>query len=209
MVVRTVNATLLIAAVVGAVSAYFASTEYREVMTVHRQLDAMVGMPIRDPSKVHVRAIATGEELFFSWRVYVPEGMNVRWKDNYRGTYIGPRPSDREFIASVCLLASDAGLEISSQDNVAGYSNHIGTPHLARLLDEHVNDIQVEQLGSDGVVMVEADELVTLLRLAFPDDLREEAEQEVDSHWQRQSHEALLRVQLGSAEAFRRAGAGK
>jgi len=67
--------------------------------------------------------------------------------------------------------------------------------------------IQVEQLGAEGVAVTELDEVVTVLRLTLADDLKREAKRILDEHDWMRIKEELFTLQFGSDRAFQEAEA--
>ena len=83
MAIRILNATLLLATVIGAILAYRASREYRQTLAAHRELKALTGLPIGDPTKVHVRALATGKICSFPGVSMSQKAFRCVWRENY------------------------------------------------------------------------------------------------------------------------------
>ena len=211
MPIRLLNVVLLIAAVIGGVLAYRASTQRQHLLTERRRLEKMVGLlPVGDLSKVHVRALETGDELHFAWRVYLPAGFRVRWEcgDGSNGGSFSSVP--REFIARVRLREDERGRLLVFVKQAGGSSRFgLGDEQVADLLRGRWDEVQVEQLALDDVVVVDADEVATLLRLTPSGDLMREAEQKLDKHFAKRFEKALLDVRFGSDQAFQKAAPGK
>ncbi len=214
MGIKILNATLLLATVIGAILAYRASREYRQTLAAHRELDALTELPIGDPTKVHVRALATGEDLFFSWRLHVPEGVSLRWRENYGQIGMDDvwkrARGVSDCVATVQLCEGfDGGvwLHIGLNEDVT-VSSRLGGQDLSSFLADHQDRIQIEQLGCNGVEEVKADEVVPLLRLTLPDELMKEFKERLElSILQQAPGDNVLLLELGTTEAFAKAGA--
>lgn len=85
----------------------------------------------------------------------------------------------------------------------------LGNRQLADLLRDRWEEVQVEQLACDDVVVIDADEIATLLRLTLSDDLKREADQKLDKRSAKRLQTALFGVRFGSDRAFQQAAAGK
>lgn len=205
---RLLNVSLLIAAVIGAVLAYRVTMKHQELLAEHQRLEAKVGsLPIEDPTKIHLRALDTHDELHFAWRVYVPAGLGIRW-ENGGGSGTSWNSSACHFIARVRLRQSEDGcLQVFTKQGGSSSRFQVGSRELADLLREHWSEIQVEQLGTNGTTVVENDEVATLVRLALPDDLKQEAEQKIGQAIMRYFQKGLLEIRFGSDRAFQQAAA--
>jgi hypothetical protein len=210
MPIRLLNAVLLIATVIGGVFAYRAATKRQRLLTERTRLEKKVGsMPIGDPSKVHVRALETGEELHFAWRVYLPAFFNSRWEYGSGGSSLSSHPATEEFIARVRLRENEDGrLDVFTKLGGGSARLGLGNQQLADLLRDRWDEVRVEQLGSDGVAVIDADEIVTLLRLTLSDDLKREAAEKLEGHFAKRFQTVLFDVRFGPDQAFKQTGAG-
>jgi hypothetical protein len=205
---KLLNLTLLTVAIVGVVFAYRVAKRHRELSAEHQRLEAMVGsLPIGDPSKIHVRAIDTGEELHFAWRVYVPGGIRVKWQHG-TGSGTSMNSQARHIITRVCIREQDDGtLYVFLKRGGGSSCFQVGDRALADVLRDRWGEIQVEQLASDDIRAVDRDEVATLLRLTLPDDMKQEAEEKVRPSIMRDFKTALLDIRFGTDQAFQRAAA--
>jgi hypothetical protein len=203
MLTKPLNTFLLIAAVIGAVLAYRVARQHQELSSEHRRLEALVGsLPIEDPTKIHVRAINTGEELHFAWRIYAPAGARVKWQyDSGSGTSMNSEPS--QAIARVRLRQQEDGsVHVFIKRGGGASRMQLGDQEFGRVLREHWSEIEVEQLAVDEVVALEVDEVVTLLRLTLPEAVMQEAEQRVRPEVVRRFRSSLLSIRFGTDGAF-------
>ncbi len=209
MPLKLLNASLLIAAIVGGIFTYQAGQKHRRLLAEYYRLVNEVGdLEIGDPSKIHVRAIDTGEDLHFAWRVYLPAGFKANWKHNSGGTGSSWNSSPREFIARVRLLEDDGGrLRMFSKEDGGSGMFGFGNRELADLLRGRWDEIEVEQLGSDGIVVIKPDEVAVMLRLRLSDDLKHEAEEKLPKYMFKRFETEFFALRLGSDEAFEQAKA--
>jgi hypothetical protein len=208
MLTRLLNVVLLIAALIGGVLAYRAAAHRQRLLTEKSRLEKLVGsLPVGDLSKTHVRAMETGDELHFAWRVYLPAGFNARWEYSGGSSWSsGPR----EFIARVRLREDERGRLFVFIKGGGGSSRlALGDEQLADLLRDRWDEVRVEQLAADDVVTVEADEVATLLRLTLSDDLKREVEQKLNKYFAERFQTALVDVRFGSDQAFQKAATVK
>jgi hypothetical protein len=210
MWIRLLNALLLIAAVIGGVLAYRAAMERQRLLAERARLENKVGsLPIGDPSKVHVRALETGEPLHFAWRVYLPARRNFRWKCSSGGSSWSAGSRASEFIARVRVRENEhGGLDVFTKQASGSARLGLGNKKLADLLRDRWNEVRVEQLGANGVAVTDANEVTTLLRLTLSDDLKREADQKLKKHFAKRFQTALFDVRFGPDQAFKQAGAG-
>ena len=70
---RAFDLILLLVALSGGLLALQNGRQLRQLRAEYERLSTITGdLPISDASKVHVRALETGERLHFAWRVYLP-----------------------------------------------------------------------------------------------------------------------------------------
>jgi hypothetical protein len=211
MPIRLLNAVLLIAALIGGVFAYQACRKHQQLLAERERLEKQVGrLRIEDPSKMYVRALETGEELHFAWRVYFPAGFNLRAKNSNSGsTWVSKHAEPIEFIARVRFRERYDGLLNVFTKLAGSRRGPIGDRRLADLLRGRWDEVQVEQLGSDGQVAIDADEGATFLRLTLSDDLKREAGEKLSKSLATRFQRLLFDMHLGSDKAFQQATTGK
>ena len=131
--------------------------------------------------------------------------MSIAWGDR---TGLDHTTAPSEFIARLRVYENETGaLEAFCTLGCVSTASEFGNTELAELLHDRWKDIRVKQLGTDGVVVVEPDEVATMLRLILPDDLHEEIEAKIDPRVWQPIEKALLIERFGSQDAFQRAGA--
>ena len=205
--IRSLNALLLIGAVIGGVLTYRAARTHRELLAEKNRLEQKVGsLSIKDPSKIQVEALETGEPLHFAWRIYRPADIGCSWQagTNGRRSWAYGRP--REFISRVRFRESydgQLGLFVNVIRRYRGIT--LANRQLTDLLRDRWDEIQVEQLGCDHLVIVEPDEVAVLLRLTFSEQLKREAEQILSKDDWEHFRTALFECRLGSEKAFEQA----
>jgi hypothetical protein len=165
-------------------------------------------MRVGDRSKLHVRAIETGDELHFAWRVYVPAGFKVRWEYSNGGYSVSHSTIASEFVARVRLREEERGRLYVFSNQAGGRRRlRLGDAQLADLLRDRWDEVRVEQLGSDDVAVIDADEVVTILRLTLSDDLKRESDQKLEKQSAQRFQTALFDVRFGPDQAFKQTGA--
>ncbi len=212
MPIRLLNAVLLIATLIGGVLAHQACRRHQRLLAEREQLEEQVGcLRIEDPSKMYVRALETGEELHFAWRVYFPAGFSLRTENSNGGsTWSSKRPDATEFIARVRLRERyDGRLNVFTKQANGSGRLALGDPRLAELLRDRWDEVQAEQLGSDGSVAIDTDEVATLLRLTLSEDLKREAREKLSKSLATRFQRVLFDMRLGSDKAFQQATTGK
>ncbi len=201
---KWLNTILFIAAAIGALLAYRAGKEHRQVLAKHTRLEARVGrLSIRDPSKAYVLALETGEELHFAWRLYIPADFNLRRKHS---DGFGSRNANRtayECMWRLMLRENDDGvLQVFFNNGVWD----LGDRRMADLLRGRWDEVRIESLGAAAAAEVDTDEVATLIRIVMSDDLKKEAQQRFGESFVKPYETVLYQVQIGSERAFKEAG---
>ena len=189
MILRALNFMLLAAALVGVYFALKAEVEYRPLREYHRQLVAEVGLlPVGDPAKVHIVAIPTGEPLHYAWQMYVPAGYEKQWHSRAgHGSSSSSGGSDSEPHFDVVRVR----LREQSPGNWQVWTKQRNSSSLMGFSADELKkfgpleSLQAAPLAADGVVVLEPDEVATLLRLP------------------KTGEPLLVEVRFGSREGFR------
>jgi len=175
---------LLVAVIaVGGVFAWKTGRERERLTARYDRLAAITGdLKLTDPAKVHFQALETGDPMHFAWRIYYPPKCNpLIAGDDYDGGWWSKEPT--ESIGHVRFHGTERG-DLDSYVRFPGggqWGYHArGAP--ARFLIDHWNELEIEQIGAKGLAVINRDETVSLLRITFPDDLRDEAETLFPTH---------------------------
>lgn len=100
---------------------------------------------------------------------------NRRWGGNQVGI---PIKGPLSFIANVRFRQGENGmLRVWWGFEETATVISLGGAELNELLDGRWGDMEVEQLASDGRIVMKSGELTSLLRISMPDEMREEAQQ--------------------------------
>jgi hypothetical protein len=169
MKLRILDILLLAIIAVGGVSVWKTGQE-RDRLTAHYgRLAAITGdLKITDPTKVHIQALETGDPMHFAWRVYYPPNYKQSLQNNngFGGTQWSRE--SQEFIARVRFRQNrDGGMEVYTRFAGGSSQGTFGDKPLAKLLVDHWDTIDVEQLGATGLTTLEPDESAVILRLAL------------------------------------------
>jgi hypothetical protein len=208
--IRLMNIALLLVALYGAYLAVREEQTRRELSAQHQMLAHEVGyLDITDPDKVHVVALPSEDPLHFRWRVYVPANYEGAWRtsdawggDNYSSTGFA-----ENFIAQVRFRKNEYGfVRVFYDMKLRGGVDSLGGRELQTFLSEKWDQIERVQLGEDGPVVVEPDELATLLQLRMPEAIASEAESVLPETWGRNYVPVLYEVRFGTKEAWEAAG---
>ncbi|HYW80262.1 MAG TPA: hypothetical protein VE890_11825 [Thermoguttaceae bacterium] len=204
--IRLLNTLLLIAAIIGGVTTYRSGETQRELLAEQNRLEQMVGsLHVDDLTKMHVRALDTGEPLHFAWRVYVPPGFKMRWESPNGGGSSSSQSDAREFVARIRFRESDDGiLEVFTKEGGGSSRMGLGNQKLAAILHDRWDEIEVEQLGRDGQAVVEPDQVATLVRLNLSESLKEEAKGKLSQNMLKRYQELFFDYRVGSEEAFQK-----
>lgn len=208
MSIRTINRTLLAIIVIGLLLGLRAAIERRHLLAEQTRLQTKVGdLAISDPSKPHVRALPTGEEMHFAWHAHIPAGLAITWAKGLDDPGSSLKSTETEFLVRVRLRADEQGLQAFVKRPSTSGSHWLGGQELADLLHDHWGQIEVEQFGSDGVAVINVDQVTTVLRLTLPDDLKQEARHVLDEQTWKRIEEDIFVLYVGSDDAFQKARA--
>jgi hypothetical protein len=188
---RFVNSLLLLIVLVGACLSIRAGLEYQRLRARHRSLMAEVGLlRVSDPNQIHLVAIDTGEPLHFAWQMYVPTGFAQQWQVQLGGggssTHISSSSSEPQFdLVRVRIRKEPDG-------RAAVWVKHRGGSSYTTLPPREIEALErsqwpIEQLGADGVAVVDGQEVATLVRLSDPEA---------------SDKPPLMEIRFGSRQAF-------
>jgi len=177
---RRLNVVLVLVALVGLVFAVQQGLVKQTLSRQYERLAAEVGyLEPPDEGGVSVIALPTRDQMHFRWRIFVPASEAIFWKNRWLGgtqgdiSVVGPR----SFIANVRFRGGgeNGGFRVwwGFEENATVMS--MGGPELNQLLGGRWDEMQVEQLASDGRIVMKSGELSSLLRISMPDQMREEA----------------------------------
>ena len=183
---RLLYLAVLAAIVAGGVLAWRSGAERARLEERYRHWARTAGdLAAVDPTKVYVLGLETDEPLHFAWRLHAPA--------NYRASfaYVGgggsgssgfttSTPSD--FIARVRIRRDEAG-RLQVFERLGGASGVFAVEDdLGRFLAGREGELIVEPLAADGPVAFDASTSVTLLRVAMPPAMIEEARAKLPDH---------------------------
>ena len=129
---------------------------------------------------VCVIALPTRDPMHFRWRIFVPASEEIYWTNRrWGGKEVGiPIKGPLSFIANVRFRQGENGmLRVWWGFEETATVISLGGAELNELLDGRWGDMEVEQLASDGRIVMKSGELTSLLRISMPDEMREEAQQ--------------------------------
>jgi hypothetical protein len=210
--IRWINIILVLAALYGAYLAVREEQLRRELSVQHQRFANEVGyLDITDPDKVHVVALPSEDPLHFRWRIHLPANYEGMWRISERGsdgkTSIGPAEN---FIAQVRFRKSEYGfVRVFYDMKQIGGVGSLGGRELQTFLFEKWDRIERVQLGADGPVVVEPDEVATLLQLRMPEAMASEAESVLPETRGRNYVPVLYEVRFGTKEAWEAANDAK
>jgi hypothetical protein len=195
MVLKTVNAGLLLTALVGVYFAIRAGSQMRELRAEHRLLAVELGSLDVQPEnddKLHLVAIKTDDPLDFAWQIYVPGGFRLKFTEKVgsgSSGSSGSSTSDPYFDLVRVRLRKQPGGGWQIWMKYRNGSSRFGvSPHEATLL-ERPDLLAVEQIGTAGAAVLDGQQVGTMLRLS-PRDASDS--------------EPLLEICIGSQQAFER-----
>ena len=109
------------------------------------------------------------------------------------------RSQPHEFIARVRFREDENGV-LNVYSKFAGGSRRmgVGDQAFATLLRGRWNEVVAEQLGAGGVVAIDPNRLITVLRLGLPEDIQERAKTALSPDQQKEFVPIFFELQLGT-----------
>jgi hypothetical protein len=174
---------IVAAILVGGALAIRSGQKHSGLRAEYRRLATAVGeLNVEDPEKIWIVALDTGDPMHFAWRVYLPANFKLQ-VNHSSGSFSSSYSDPMEFIARVRFRGDDDDAihvykQFGSGSSLMRYAHN----ESARFVRDHWEQLQVEQLGADGMVAVDREEAVDLFRIRLPDTLREQAQAELPKH---------------------------
>jgi hypothetical protein len=200
MKLRVIEILLILAIIPGAFLAWRTGGELSELRAEYSRLAGIVGdFQITDPTKVHVRALPTGDKLHFAWRFYLPPKYRLVLRSKSGGSSMSTRSDAHEFIGRIRLTEDEQGiLQIHTKFSGGSSRGGYGDRELLKFLRDRWDRIQVEQLGATEIATIEPSKSAMLLKLSFPQDLEKEAREVLPRH-SLKNVPVLFQMELGPA----------
>ena len=193
---RYLNLTLLVVALVGALTAYKTSQLLRSARVEHRRILQMAGaLQISDPDEVwfvRFRSAVPGE---YAWRFYVPPellGPANDFEDDEQG------PEENHFVSRVRFAYSPTGDFVVYTRFLNGWQvKELGPPGLAQFVRKHWSELVVEQAGRPYQQHFNPGTQQTLLRVTVPEHLRQAAARQLGDQLASQHLPVLFEWRVG------------
>ncbi|MBC8356204.1 MAG: hypothetical protein H8E66_29860 [Planctomycetes bacterium] len=166
--VRILNVTLLLIAIVGGVFVLRSRSQYDVTSCEYARLTTEVGrLSIIDETKIQALALPTGDPLDFQWQVYLPPKFDGRWKTQSDG---GSSTSSMRSQEARTELVRVRFRKIDGQWFVWHKSNHgSGTSTLQHgELFEKPETLNVLQFAQRAMEVAESGKVTTLLKITAP-----------------------------------------
>jgi hypothetical protein len=203
MILRVVNLLLLVAALVGGLLALQAGRRRQLAQAEYLRLEQIAGnLTIEDPGKVYFRALPTAEPLHFAWRVYYPPNYKQTIVNKASGSSLSWSSEPIESILRVRFKYDEQGyLNVYTRFHGGSSRSSFGNPELNQFLKDKWDKLHVEQLGKNGLAVLEPDGSATLLRLSMPPAMAEEAVARLPEYARYQRVPVLYELTLGEKKA--------
>ncbi|MCY2982178.1 MAG: hypothetical protein NTY15_00900 [Planctomycetota bacterium] len=181
-----VDALIIVLTLIGGYLAVQSGRQRASLSSQVARIEKRIGtLPISDPRLVHIQALETENPLEFKWRVYLPANFKmtqVVHSDSSASTRGRMHLSDpKELIAKVQFRENNGRIECYSDFGPAFSVMEFPQSMHAAVLREKVDQLQIEQLGKNGLVTFEPDEEFTILRITVPIELQESMKSRFDN----------------------------
>jgi hypothetical protein len=185
--------------VIGGVSAWRSGVERSRLERKYRRLSQITGeLRVEDASRLNLLALETGDPLHFAWRVYIPPKYEFRVHRSSGGGGSSSSSAAKDIIGRVRLREDEEG-QLLAYTHFGGFSTKMGIADqsLAAFLHGRQDRIRVERLASTHLEMLPTGRSAVLLRLSFPEEMREEARQALTPHVYETSFPVFYELTVG------------
>ena len=194
------NVVLVFAALVGLSLAARETLLRKDLSREYGILAAEVGyLESTGEPGVQVIALPTKDPRHFRWRIFVPENETVVWENSVVWDRSEPMEGPLSFIAHVRFRDGENGCLKAWWDLERSWgTTDMGGSRLYEFLKGHWDEMEIEQLASDGRVTVQSGQLSSLLRISMPDQMREDAQKALSPQNLKWYVPELFQLQLGT-----------
>ena len=208
---RVIEVALIVVILLGVTFLWRSTVTRSQLTTEHERLAEKVGrLPIRDPSKVHIQAIKTGDPQHFVWRAYFPPNYSYSYTCSSGGGS-GSNSEAWEGILRVRVREVNGQPQLYYSLLHGGGLRSFGSAHLTELFKEQPEQwkkLKVEQLAERELVIFAPSEVRTLLQLSLSDELLEKAKQRMSDWEYRQVSLQFETIRIGPQGFPEREAAG-
>lgn len=196
-----IDLSLIVLTLIGGYLAVQSGRQRASLSSQVTRIEKRIGsFPISDPRLVHIQALETENPLEFKWRVYLPANFKmtrVVHSDSSASTRGRMHISNpKELIAKVQFRENNGRIECYSDFGPASSVMEFPQSLHAAVLSEKVDQLQIEQLGKNGLVTFAPNEEFTVLRITVPNELQESMKSRFDDLRQRSQSDEIIRLQF-------------
>lgn len=188
--------------ILGSVFFVRVQSQLAELHKAQARIVAAVGeMKIQDPSVAQIKALETNQPWQWAWRVYLPDNSNgtltYQVGQGSSGS-LGFASSQQEFIARLSLTQlKDGRLGLYNRFEGGCSFSSFGTKEFGDFLREHRDELEIEQLGSQGAEQLKAGgPTVVFFRLKLSDELARQASERFPDRMLQKLIPTVLEVEL-------------
>jgi hypothetical protein len=198
MIRRLPDLILLVVLLAGGVWALKTGMERSRLQAEFDRLVRATGdMAVEDPSKVHVRAIPTGDPLHFAWRVYTPANYPLLRRTSTGSSGSSTSPTPEEFIVRLRFREIEGRLRVYDFGKNGSTGSSLGGKALANFLRGRFEQLVVEQLGTSKVEIIDPKEPMSLIRVGLPEAMQAEARDTLTLPENQQFNPVFFTMEMG------------
>jgi hypothetical protein len=202
---RAIEVLLVIAILIGAAFLMWSVPARGELQERYDQLVVKTGrLEITDPTRVHIRAIPTGDPLHFAWRAYFPPNYPFAYSCS-NGGGSSSRSESWEGILRVRMRNVDGNLQLYYRFMGGSGLRSFGTGGLRQFLKEHpdlIQKLQIEQLAAKEPLNFAPDEAMTLVKISLSEEAQADARRELKDWEYRSLTPDLEWIRIGPREVL-------
>lgn len=201
---RRINILMLVLIIVGVVLTIGETQRNRMLRARHDDLARDFGsFSIADPAKIYVLALDSDSPLHFRWRVYFPPKFNADWRAGENGVSRTRSSSFRDFILEARIRKDvDGHVRVFLKRDMGKTVLNLGNDQVASFLSGKWAQLEIWQVGKEGLVELDVSDVVTLVEVRMTDKLAAEAESVLTDPWNKRHVPTLFRWQVATPEAY-------
>jgi hypothetical protein len=210
---RFINIILIIITLAGVGMLLRQRSAHSTVRSEFDRLSKQYGvLDVADPDKYYVNYVESEDPYCFRWRVYVPpinnmiEALSTKSGDQSSSTGGGGGFESVEYL-HLCRIRFEPKCLVYVRGRFGTSTSSVSDEKVARFVEDHWEDLDVDILGAKGPVEIDRDKPVRLISILIPDDLQGElleliGEESPNAKNPKWKERPVLEVVFGSEQAF-------
>jgi hypothetical protein len=205
---RSFEILLVVALIVGGLLVSQSIFKKADLTREHDRLMQKTGqLTVGDPTRVHLRALETGEPMSYAWRAYFPPNYSFGYTCSSGSGGMGSHSDAWEGILRVRFREIDGNLQLyyrfAGGSGLRSFGSS-GFRELRKANPDLPKQLVVEQLAKDGPVDFATDEMQTLIKIKLPEELLPEAKKKLGDWEYKRLEKNLEWIRVGPYDKLQR-----